>query len=113
MPTLKGYMENWLSAYVDNNCKFSTASGYRQVCKKHLYPALGARTLDHVTRKDVKDLVATWNSQGLKKRTILNILTPLRETIFGMLMVGFLILEPRGLAQLWRRARQKFSRGSA
>ncbi len=41
------------------------------------------------------------------------ILTPLRETIFGMLMVGFLILEPRGLAQLWRRARQKFSRGSA
>ena len=79
MPTLKGYMENWLSAYVDNNCKFSTASGYRQVCKKHLYPALGSRTLDHVTRKDVKDLVATWNSQGLKKRTILNILTPLRE----------------------------------
>ena len=79
MPTLKGYMENWLSAYVDNNCKFSTASGYRQVCKKHLYPALGSRTLDQVTRKDVKDLVATWNSQGLKKRTILNILTPLRE----------------------------------
>ena len=41
------------------------------------------------------------------------LLTPLRETIFGLLMVGFLILEPRGLAQLWKRARQKFSRGSA
>jgi branched-chain amino acid transport system permease protein len=41
------------------------------------------------------------------------VLTPLRETIFGMLMVGFLILEPRGLAQLWKRARQKFSRGNA
>lgn len=36
------------------------------------------------------------------------ILTPLRETIFGLLMVSFLILEPRGLAQLWKRARRKF-----
>jgi integrase len=79
MPTLKAYMENWLSTYVDNNCKFSTASGYRQVCKKHLYPTLGSRTLDQVTRKDIKDLVATWNSHALKKRTILNFLTPLRK----------------------------------
>jgi branched-chain amino acid transport system permease protein len=39
------------------------------------------------------------------------ILTPLRETIFGLLMVAFLILEPRGLAQLWKRAARKFSRG--
>ena len=38
------------------------------------------------------------------------VLTPLRETIFGLLIVGFLLLEPRGLAQLWKRARQKFSR---
>jgi branched-chain amino acid transport system permease protein len=42
---------------------------------------------------------------------IASILVPLRETIFGLLMVAFLILEPRGLAQLWKRARQKFSRG--
>ncbi|MGO4705973.1 branched-chain amino acid ABC transporter permease [Microvirga sp. 2MCAF38] len=40
---------------------------------------------------------------------IASILVPLRETIFGLLMVAFLILEPRGLAQLWKRARQKFS----
>jgi branched-chain amino acid transport system permease protein len=39
------------------------------------------------------------------------ILTPLRETIFGLLMVAFLILEPRGLAQLWKRAKHKFSPG--
>ena len=32
------------------------------------------------------------------------ILTPLRETVFGLLMVTFLILEPRGLARLWTRA---------
>lgn len=41
------------------------------------------------------------------------LLTPLRETIFGLLMVGFLLLEPRGLAQLWKRARRKFTRQGA
>jgi branched-chain amino acid transport system permease protein len=44
---------------------------------------------------------------------IAQILVPLREAVFGLLMVSFLILEPRGLAQLWRRARLKFSRGAA
>lgn len=39
---------------------------------------------------------------------IASILVPLRETIFGFLMIAFLILEPKGLAQLWKRARQKF-----
>lgn len=38
------------------------------------------------------------------------ILTPLRETIFGLLIVGFLLLEPRGLAQLWKRINQKLLR---
>ena len=35
------------------------------------------------------------------------ILVPLRETIFGLLIIGFLILEPRGLAHLWTRLRQE------
>lgn len=39
-----------------------------------------------------------------------SILVPLRETVFGLLMVSFLILEPRGLAQLWKRARNRFTR---
>lgn len=36
-----------------------------------------------------------------------SILVPLRETVFGLLIVCFLILEPRGLAQLWKRLRQR------
>lgn len=42
---------------------------------------------------------------------IATILVPLREAIFGLLMVTFLILEPRGLAQLWKRVRRKISKG--
>jgi branched-chain amino acid transport system permease protein len=34
------------------------------------------------------------------------ILTPLRETIFGILMVAFLLFEPRGLSEIWTRVRR-------
>ena len=36
---------------------------------------------------------------------VASILVPLRETLFGLLIVGFLILEPHGLAQLWKRGK--------
>ena len=35
-------------------------------------------------------------------------LVPLREVIFGLLIVSFLIFEPRGLAHIYTRARRKF-----
>ena len=40
-------------------------------------------------------------------------LVPLRETIFGILMVAFLIFEPRGIAHIWERARQHYVRRSS
>lgn len=42
-----------------------------------------------------------------------SILTPLRETIFGVLIVAFLIFEPRGLAHIWTRFRQRVSAARA
>jgi branched-chain amino acid transport system permease protein len=38
-----------------------------------------------------------------------SILDPIRETIFGLLIVSFLIFEPRGLAHIWKRLRNKYS----
>lgn len=38
-----------------------------------------------------------------------SILVPLRETIFGLLIVIFLIFEPRGLAHIWRKAQMALS----
>jgi len=31
-----------------------------------------------------------------------------REVVFGLLVVGFLVFEPRGLAQIWRRMKRKY-----
>lgn len=36
------------------------------------------------------------------------VLSPLRTVVFGLLIVGFLLFEPRGLAEIWRRIRRFF-----
>ncbi len=36
------------------------------------------------------------------------ILSPLRTMVFGLLIVGFLLFEPHGLAEIWRRVRRFF-----
>jgi branched-chain amino acid transport system permease protein len=35
-------------------------------------------------------------------------LAPLREFVFGLAIVLFILLEPRGLAELWRIVRSSF-----
>jgi branched-chain amino acid transport system permease protein len=37
-----------------------------------------------------------------------HIFAPLREVVFGSLIVFFLVFEPRGLAEIWRRAKNFF-----
>ena len=36
------------------------------------------------------------------------LLSPLREIVFGVLIIAFLIFEPHGLAEIWRRVRRYF-----
>jgi branched-chain amino acid transport system permease protein len=36
------------------------------------------------------------------------LLAPVRTIVFGVLIVGFLIFEPHGLAEIWRRIRRFF-----
>ena len=36
------------------------------------------------------------------------ILSPLQEVVFGCLIIGFLVFEPHGLTELWRRVRRYF-----
>jgi branched-chain amino acid transport system permease protein len=38
-----------------------------------------------------------------------HIFAPLREVVFGSLIVFFLVFEPRGLAEIWRRAKNFFT----
>ncbi len=40
---------------------------------------------------------------------LLQALSPVRTIVFGALIVGFLIFEPYGLAEIWRRVRRFFA----
>jgi branched-chain amino acid transport system permease protein len=36
------------------------------------------------------------------------ILSPVQQVVFGLLIMGFLIFEPHGLQEIWRRIRRFF-----
>ncbi len=47
-------------------------------------------------------LVATWAPQATE------VLSPVQQVVFGLLIMGFLVFEPHGLLEIWRRIRRLF-----
>ncbi len=47
-------------------------------------------------------LVAQWAPRATE------VLSPLQELVFGLLIIGFLVFEPHGLLEIWRRVRRYF-----
>ena len=56
-------------------------------------------------RTTLMRLILAWDKQ---RRLSAPMLSPMREVIFGLLIVLFLIFEPHGLAEMWRRLRRFF-----
>ncbi|ANY16617.1 branched-chain amino acid ABC transporter permease [Bordetella pseudohinzii] len=54
---------------------------------------------------EVLKLIVGWLPVG---GDALRLLSPVRTIVFGLLIVGFLIFEPHGLAEIWRRVRRFF-----
>jgi branched-chain amino acid transport system permease protein len=52
--------------------------------------------------KLIVGLVSPWFPEAVA------ILSPARTVVFGLLIIGFLIFEPHGLAEIWRRIRRFF-----
>lgn len=55
---------------------------------------------------EVLKIAVGWLSPILPDAVAL--LSPVRTIVFGALIVGFLIFEPQGLAEIWRRVRRVF-----
>ncbi len=47
-------------------------------------------------------LIAQWAPRATE------ILSPMQEVVFGLLIIGFLVFEPHGLVEIWRRVRRTF-----
>ena len=52
--TLDEWMEQWLTEYAEPTLRPSTVSGYRNMIKNHIRPALGNKPLRFLTQKDVQ-----------------------------------------------------------
>ena len=54
VPLFRDYAKNWLTSYVDLECKPSTAYSYAQLLRLHVTPKFGDWRLTEITRDDVK-----------------------------------------------------------
>ena len=93
-PTVREYVEGWLSTYAEVHCKPTTAKGYRQLLTLHVYPLIGNRRLDQVTRTDIKHMIGVLLGKKLKKSSVHNILTPLKEAFHHAIDDGLLANNP-------------------
>lgn len=94
MPTLAEHLREWLSTYAEVHCKPTTAAGYRLWLQNYIIPAFGSRALHEVTRADIKKLIAQLVGRGLKKHTVHNILTPLKEAYNHAMDEGLVTSNP-------------------
>jgi hypothetical protein len=74
MPTVKGYMSEWLQTYAKVHCKPSTYRGYERAIHQHLIPAFGDKPLHELKREHVKRLIAEQMNSQKARNTIQNYL---------------------------------------
>lgn len=85
-PTIRHSGERWLAAAAAGTAltrsgtsyRVSTLDGYRRELRAHVFPALGDRTLDSVTRGDVLELIGKLQREGRSPSTVRNVIVPLR-----------------------------------
>lgn len=86
VPRLREAGERWLEAVAAGKAlsrngtpyRTSTINGYRRELRDRVYPVLGDKRLDAVTRGDVLTLSGTMQAQGLAPSTVRNAIVPLR-----------------------------------
>jgi integrase len=74
--------------------KPSVVRGYESSLRLRLRPALGARKLSDLTRRDVQRLVDSWLGEGMDASTIRNSLMPLRVIYRRAIEDGLVALSP-------------------
>jgi integrase len=94
MPTVKGYMSEWLQTYAKVHCKPSTYRGYERAIHQHLIPAFGDKPLHELKREHVKRLIAEQMNSQKARNTIQNYLVPLKAAYNQAKQDGLVVLNP-------------------
>lgn len=99
--TLREYLEEWISSYVECNLKKSTISSYKSLIKLHIIPSLGNIELQKLTASHIDTFYAQKlkngrldNKGGLSQRYIQYIHRTLSEALGHAVKKKLLITNP-------------------
>ncbi len=70
IPLFKNYAEQWLKTYKESALRFNTLLGYRSYLAKHIYPAIGEKSLIEVKTSTIQSLFNQMAGDGKAKSTI-------------------------------------------
>lgn len=75
------FLDYWFENYVKMSCKYNTQIAYMQIIETHLKPALGMYKLRSLTPIMIQDYVNKKFVTGLKKTTLVNIMSVLSGSL--------------------------------
>jgi len=67
------YADHYLSTYVKVVCKVHTWKHYKRIIEGYLIPAWTSKTLDQISRTDIKNIILNLQEKGLSPSTVGNI----------------------------------------
>ena len=70
LPSFKEYAEKWLECYVRVMRRESTYDRYKEALRKHIYPVLGEKCLDQITRGEIRNLLTAQIGEGYARETV-------------------------------------------
>ena len=92
--TVKGWLEEWLTVYVENTVKPLTLLSYQTIVNCHLIPLLGNVPLQKLKGIDIQRAYNEELKSGTSAKTIHNINGVLRRSLDDALRQGYIVANP-------------------
>jgi integrase len=88
------YAARQLTLWGQGNLKPSTFQLWQYNIQRHVLPKFGALPLNEISRAALKDFFCQLAAQGLRRNTVLNVLTPVRRILQEAVEEGRLVVNP-------------------
>lgn len=89
--TVREFLEQWLSIYVETNTSPRTVEGYREKIRSYIIPRIGTIPIAKLTPQHVQSIYAEMLDKGLSARTALHAHRVLREALGHGMKWGLLV----------------------
>jgi integrase len=104
VPTFDDYADLWLKQHAGIMCKDSTTEGYKGVLRNYLRPRFGKKTLDTITRDELKMMIADLIAKKLSRGTIKHAIAVIRRMFNEAIESGIVQANPAARLGRFTRA---------